>query len=64
MQWSDFLTALGLVLILEGILPFLSPSSARRFLEDFALFNDRTFRVIGLICMVLGLVIIYAVRSL
>ncbi len=62
MQWSDFLTALGLVLILEGILPFIRPQTARRFLEDFLSFNDRAFRIVGLGCMIVGLLVVYAAR--
>lgn len=61
-MWQDFWAALGLLLVLEGILPFLSPSGARRALEQAARSSDRTLRLIGLASMGAGIIVLYLVR--
>ena len=60
--WQDFLAAIALVLILEGILPFLSPSKLRQSLLLAAQLNDASLRAIGLTAMLLGCLLLYAVR--
>ena len=62
LNWSDLLTALALVLVIEGIVPFVNPQSLRRMLETVSQLDDRTLRSIGLISMVCGVVLLYLVR--
>lgn len=62
MDWSDLLTALALVLVLEGILPFLSPRRLRRTLLQAAELDDRSLRIIGLISMLIGVALLYWIR--
>lgn len=52
----------GLLLVLEGVLPFLSPRRFRQALLNFAALEDRWMRLTGLICMVGGLLILNAVK--
>ncbi|MGQ0697902.1 MAG: DUF2065 domain-containing protein [Panacagrimonas sp.] len=52
----------GLVLVIEGLLPFLSPHRFRQMLLNYAAIEDRWMRVIGLASMVIGLVILNAVK--
>ena len=59
-MWDDLLRASALVLIVEGILPFLSPTGFRQTLLQFATLNDRWMRIIGLGSMLLGLVLLQA----
>ncbi len=61
-MWQDFLAAISLVLILEGILPFLSPARLRQTLLLAAQLNDASLRFIGLSAMVLGCALLYVVR--
>lgn len=61
--WSDLLSALALLLVLEGIAPFLSPGAARRALERLTQLGDRQLRTAGLIFMVTGVVLLFAARS-
>jgi uncharacterized protein len=61
--WPDLAAALGLLLVIEGILPFLSPGSARRALERIATSDDRTLRVAGAVSMLGGLLLLWLVRS-
>jgi uncharacterized protein YjeT (DUF2065 family) len=62
LNWSDLLAALALVLVIEGIVPFVNPQSLRRMLETVSQLDDRTLRSIGLISMVCGVVLLYLVR--
>jgi hypothetical protein len=63
LQWSDLLAALGLLLVLEGVMPFLNPEGTRRLFARLALVTSRELRVAGFISLALGLVVLYFVRS-
>jgi uncharacterized protein YjeT (DUF2065 family) len=52
------LGALALMLIIEGLLPFLSPGSWRRMFERATRLSDGQIRFIGLSSMVAGLVLL------
>ncbi|PHS27494.1 MAG: DUF2065 domain-containing protein [Methylophaga sp.] len=55
--------ASALVLVFEGLMPFLNPSAFRRALLQMVAMQDRHLRMIGLFSMTLGLVILYWVNS-
>ena len=59
---NDLWTALALVLVIEGILPFLSPASMRRYMMQMLQMDDRTLRVAGLAMMLIGLVLVYLIK--
>lgn len=60
---GDFwLVALGLMLVLEGIMPFLFPGSWRDTLHKVSQFQDGQARFIGLTLMLSGLLLIYWVK--
>jgi uncharacterized protein YjeT (DUF2065 family) len=63
MNWSDLLAACALYLVLEGILPFLSPAAMKRVLASFAGCSDRQLRLGGLASMLGGMLVLYLVRS-
>lgn len=56
------LTALGLMLVIEGLMPFLFPTSWRAGLSRLAQFHDGQTRFIGLTLMLSGLLLIYWIR--
>lgn len=60
--WSDLLAALALVLVIEGIIPFINPQSLRRMLATAAQLDDRTLRLTGLASMILGVILLAVVR--
>ncbi|MBF0194587.1 MAG: DUF2065 domain-containing protein [Magnetococcales bacterium] len=60
---NDFITALGLLLVLEGVPYFLSPSKMRIWVIQVAKLPDDTLRKTGLVMMMLGLFVIYLVRT-
>lgn len=53
------LAAIGLMLVIEGILPFLSPEAFRRTMLTAAQMTDRGLRVTGFVSMMIGLAILY-----
>ena len=57
-----WLAALGLMLVLEGIMPFLFPKAWRDTLRKVAQFQDGQARFIGLTLMLSGLMLIYLVK--
>lgn len=61
-MWQDLGAALALVLVIEGILPFVSPRRFREMLRLAGEMDDRTLRHSGLFAMLSGLVILYLVR--
>ena len=63
MQWSDLWTALGLVLIIEGILPFLSPEAFKRYVFSLQELPSASIRRFGLVMMVIGLLTLIFVRQ-
>ena len=62
LNWGDLLAALALVLVIEGIVPFVSPRTVRNMLETVSQMDDRILRITGLISMVCGVVMLYVVR--
>ena len=61
-MWHDLLVALALVLVIEGIVPFLNPGAMRRALLALAQMNDNTLRFAGLTVMISGCLLLYVVR--
>jgi len=59
--WQHLWIALSLVLVIEGIVPFLYPSRWRRLVAQIAMMDDRTMRIIGLCSMLIGLGLLYLV---
>lgn len=63
MAWRDFLSAVALVMVLEGVLPFLNPRGFKRRMEQASRFDERTLRGVGLIVMLGGALLLYVVRQ-
>ncbi len=61
-MWQDLWAALALVLVCEGILPFLDPRRFRQSLLNAARLPDRTLRAFGLAAMAGGVFLLYLVR--
>ncbi len=63
MAWTEILTALALVLVIEGLLPFASPGRYRQMVAEIVRLSDNHIRSVGLVVIVVGLVMLYLVRS-
>ena len=61
-MWQDFLAASALVLVLEGMWPFLSPARYRLAMSQVLGLEDRTLRRLGLASMLAGLLFLNLVR--
>jgi uncharacterized protein YjeT (DUF2065 family) len=53
--------ALGLVLVIEGLLPFFNPMGWRRMFEQVLQMSDGQLRFLGLAGIVSGLLLIWVV---
>ncbi|MGH8629314.1 MAG: DUF2065 domain-containing protein [Burkholderiales bacterium] len=60
--WGSLLTAIALVLVLEGILPFLSPRGWRETFKRLTEMSDGQIRFIGLTSMIAGLLLLFLTK--
>ena len=58
----SLLMAIALMLIIEGIMPFVAPSSWREILKRISVFTDGQIRFFGLTSMATGLVLLVIVQ--
>jgi uncharacterized protein len=62
-QWNDLLAGLAILLVVEGMFPFLNPTRARRGFEQLSRLGDRELRIAGLLSMAVGLGLLFFARS-
>ncbi|OOZ00167.1 DUF2065 domain-containing protein [Solemya velum gill symbiont] len=58
---QDLWAALALLMIIEGIFPFLSPQKFRETMRKMSDMDDNSMRTAGIISMIAGLVLLYLV---
>lgn len=61
-MWENLLIAFALLLVIEGIAPFLNPAGLRRLLLMINQMDDMSLRIAGLVSMLLGLTLLYIVH--
>ncbi len=61
-MWHNLLAALALVLVIEGILPFLNPGAMRKIMRSMSEMDNRSLRISGLVSMALGVAMLYIVN--
>jgi len=61
-MWHDLLAAIALVLVIEGIIPFINPGAMRRALLKMMEMNDQSLRFAGLTSMLIGVILLYVIR--
>ena len=61
-MWHDLAVALALLLVLEGILPFLKPDTLRKALLKMTEMEDSKLRFGGLTSMLAGVLLLYFVN--
>ena len=59
-MWGQVLGALALMLVLEGLLPYLSPRRWRRLFEEATRLSDGQLRFLGLSSMLGGVLLLWA----
>ena len=63
MAWKEILTALALVLVIEGMVPFVGPRRYRQIVAQMAMLSDNHLRTVGLVVMIAGVVLLFIVRG-
>ena len=63
MYWSEILTATALLLVIEGMLPFVRPSRYKQLVAQISRLSDNQLRTYGLTAMIAGLLLLFFVRS-
>jgi len=63
MGTSTFLMALALMLIFEGVLPFIAPNLWRETFRKITQMSDGQIRFVGLSSMIVGLLVLLWIRS-
>ncbi|MDQ7016538.1 MAG: DUF2065 domain-containing protein [Gammaproteobacteria bacterium] len=61
-MWQDILTAIALLLVVEGLLPFLSPAAFKQNLARMLQLADTNLRWFGLASMLAGVLLLYWVK--
>ncbi len=60
--WGTLLTAFALMLVLEGLLPFLSPGAWRGAFRRIIELTDGQIRFIGLTSMLAGVLLLFLMK--
>lgn len=63
-MWHELGVALCLVLVIEGIIPFLYPRRWKQLVEQIADLEESTVRWIGFGSMLAGTALLYLVKSI
>jgi uncharacterized protein YjeT (DUF2065 family) len=61
-MWDNLLLALALVLVIEGVLPFLLPALWRDTFKKLTEMTDGQLRFIGLTSMIAGLLLLFLAK--
>jgi uncharacterized protein YjeT (DUF2065 family) len=61
--WTDLLAALALVMVIEGLMPFLNPNAMRNSMQSMINMDNATLRTAGFISMLLGVGLLYLVKN-
>ncbi len=61
-MWHDLWVALALMLVVEGLLPFLSPGTWRGMMQRLIEADDDELRIGALLSMLAGLGLLYLVN--
>ncbi len=63
-MWYELAKAFCLMLVLEGVMPFVAPGRWRNVAEKLAQIDDRTMRFIGLTSMLIGAGALFLLKNL
>jgi uncharacterized protein YjeT (DUF2065 family) len=60
---SEFWVALALVMVIEGLLPAISPRLYRKAMLSVAQMDSRSIRITGLVSMIIGALFLYFLKN-
>ncbi|MEJ6592153.1 MAG: DUF2065 family protein [SAR86 cluster bacterium] len=61
-MWHDLGVAVCLVLVIEGVIPFLYPKRWKALVAVLATIDDRAMRLMGLGSMLIGTTLLYLIN--
>ena len=61
-MWHELLIAICLVMVIEGIMPFLAPKTWQELLVSVSQLASKQIRLIGLASMLIGTALLYIVN--
>ena len=59
----DFLSAIGLIFIMEGLLLFASPKRLKKILQIITIYPENKIRMIGGVSVLIGIVLLWIIRK-
>jgi len=63
MEWDLLLKVLAMVLIIEGIMPFVTPIRWKKYLQRMIEANNRQVRIMGFVLLIVGSVLLFVVHD-
>jgi len=63
MNWTELFSALALVLIIEGIIPFINPLGYKKTMQQMLAMSESTLRVVGFGLMLVGTLLLFFIRG-
>jgi len=61
-MWQSLIMAFSLMLILEGVIPFLYPNRWKVMVQKISEVDSGTMRISGFLSMIAGVVLLYLVH--
>ena len=61
-MWHELLIAICLVMVIEGIMPFLAPKTWQELLVSVSQLASKQIRLIGLASMLIGTALLYIIN--
>ncbi|MEM7431359.1 MAG: DUF2065 family protein [Pseudomonadota bacterium] len=62
MPWSELLTAVALVFVIEGLLPFVAPNRYKQLVAQIVSLPEGSLRMFGLAAISVGVVLLTILR--
>lgn len=59
---TTLITALGLMLVLEGVLPLVAPQAWRDTFRRMIELNDGQLRFVGMLSMIIGVIVVLVAK--
>lgn len=60
---SDLVVAIGLVLVIEGLIYALFPGSMRKMVEELSKMPDSSLRTFGMAALCIGVFVVWLIRG-
>lgn len=61
-MWEQLLIGVALVLVVEGLVPFINPAAWKKMMHTALQLDEMSLRFIGLTSMLSGLLLLYLIR--